>query len=67
MSPYRAPAPTPVWFVEARVKGPLSEFLLGATMEALDQETARQKFIREMTEAGFVIVSSVTVSRDRVR
>lgn len=67
MNPYRAPAPTPLWFVEARVQGPLSAFLLGATIEALDAQSARERFTREMTEAGFVILSSVTVSKSHVR
>lgn len=68
MSPYRAPAPSPVWFVEAQVKGPLSTFLLGAVIEALDEQGARDKFTREMTEAGFTILSALTVSKGgRVR
>lgn len=63
MSPYRQPAPAPLWFVEARVQGPLSSFLLGATIESLDAQGARERFTREMTEAGFVILSAVTVSK----
>lgn len=67
MSPYRVPAPVPAWFVEAQVRGPLSSFLLGAVIEALDEEGARDKFVREMTEAGFVILSEVVVSKERMR
>jgi hypothetical protein len=63
VNPYRSPAPVPVWFVEARVQGPLSSFMLGGVVEALDAQGARERFVREMTDAGFVILSAVNVAR----
>lgn len=59
MSPYRAPAPRPRWFAEATVRGPLNSFLMGALVEALDEQGAVEVFTKQMTEAGFTILSSV--------
>jgi hypothetical protein len=63
MSPYRAPAPRPRWFVEAQVRGPLSSFLMGALIEALDEQEAEETYVKQMTDAGFTILSEVRAAR----
>lgn len=63
MNPYRRPAPVPRWFVEAQVRGPLSSFLMGSAVEALDEQGAIETFTRQMLEAGFVILSEVKATR----
>lgn len=63
MSPYRAPAPRPRWFVEAQVRGPLNSFLMGAVVEALDEQDALESFERNMIESGFTILSAARASR----
>jgi hypothetical protein len=62
MNPYRAPAPRSRWLVEAQVRGPLSSFLLGSVVEALDEQGALESFEQRMREGGVVILSEVSVS-----
>lgn len=63
MSPYRAPTPRPQWFVEARVRGPLNSFLMGAVIEGWTEDDALDRFVADMTEAGFVILTAPRVSK----
>lgn len=63
MSLYRSQPKPEQWFVEATVRGPLSTFTMGSLLEAYGEDQAVEKFLEQMSEGGFEILSEVRATR----